>query len=539
MRADLQGTDGSALLVASPDEFRPFFSEEDAYRWLLPFAGDPTNVSTLRRALAEQLSPIFVGRLRDDEVLRQVARLIARACVAIDIHEIPWTIPSTEGAGDDPSEYEGPESLDEIAEEESEYEEVKPEPIIPPEFPRMAKREADQVDLSARKMGSLLDLLRFIGEKLTPLSAIAKALIGMANDHAGSVQSKAADLGGEVAELVGGGGGAPPASDVAATLKREAQSSADTVVDAAEGTGALIAGLLGGNTAKIDRSAVADAVQSEAGKQGRGIVSTASDVSKLVSTLLKPAELKDKDPSKVGEAFTEAARTQAEQLEDATEKAKDAVDAINIDKPEGEPPAPSGTGTTLVMEGAVAGEAVSDAAAEAAKALDGLAATPGAKPKPAKGWATIKLDVEPGIDLASVVVEVTIDGEKKLLRPDASGIVELEGVPEDGFDIAAMEDGLGLEVSEVVTEKAGAPPPPAPEESDPAPPEAAEDAEDTEEAAPERPLFPEEDAWLAHTNRIRGARGLSLKTREDIPPEITRKAEKRREQRARRKKKRS
>ncbi len=543
MRADLHGTDGSALLVASPDEFRPFLSEEDAYRWLLPFANTPTNLSTLRRALGEHFSNIFVGRLRDDEVLRQVARLIARACVAVDLRTLPLTISDSDQASGDPEELEQTYDLVEAAETEPEYEETKPEPIIPPEYPRLAKREADTVDLSAFKMSVLLDLLRWIGEKVIPISAVAEALGDLARGHANAVQTEAGNFGGAVAGLAGGDGGGPGPSLVAESLSREAQSSADTVVGAANRTGVLVESLLGGPPAPLAPSAVADSMKGEAGRQGRGIEEVASDTSALVGRMLDPAPSERPAPSEVKGALTENAQTQAEGINQATEKAQQAVDAINADPPEGEPPAPSGTSSALVMESAVAGEAVANAAEEAGKTLDGLAETPETA-KPAKGWATIKLDAGEGIDLANVVVRVTIDGEERLLQPDARGIVELEGVTEKGFDIEAMEDVLGLEVVSITEDKAGAEPPPPPPEPEPEPAVAAPapppaEPEPEPEPSNDRPLFPEEDAWLTHTNRIRKARGLSLKTRDDIPPEITRKAEKRRERRARRKKKRS
>lgn len=553
MRADLQGTDGSALLVATPDEFRPFVSEEDAYRWLLPFAHDPTNISTLRRALAEQLSSVFVGRMRDDEVLRQIARLIARACVAVDLRTLPYfTISAEDPAAGSPEEWETAEDLVETAEEEAEFEDIKPEPIIPPEFPRMAKMEASQVELSAKKMGSLLDLLRFIGEKLLPESMVGQALLGLANSHAGAVETEAGNFAGEMSGLAAGAPGPTEPSVVAASLARGASSSADAVVNAADRTGTLIAGLLTGPTGSTEPSAVAGQMKDQAGLQGRGITEKASDTAALVGRMLDPAPKGGPDPSKVKSAFTETAQAQAEGLQQATDNAKEAVSAINVAPPEGEPPEPSGTSSALVMESAVAGEAVSNAAAEAGKTLDGLAQTP-EKTKPVRGWATIKLEAGEGLDLANVVLRLTIDGEEKLFKPDAQGIIELEGVPEDGFDIEAMEDALGLEVVAVVEDKAGAAPPPAgddaadeeastePEPEPAAQPEPAAEPEPEPEDAGgiERPLFPEEEAWLAHTNRIRKARGLSLKTRDDIPPQITIDAEKRRERRARRKKKRS
>lgn len=550
MRADLQGTDGSALLVASPDEFRPFFSEDDAYRWLQPFAGDPSNVSTLRRALSEHFSPIFIGRLSDHDVLRQVARLIARACVAVDLRTLPATMPGLDPDSGEAKDPEKKTDLTEVAEEESEFEETKPEPIIPPEFPRMAKREAKAVDFSARSMGALLDLLRFIGENLLPGSKVGEALVALANNNAITVEDEAGGFGEAMAGIAGAGGPKPDPSVVATTLQREANGSADRVVDIADRTGELLASLLAGPPSVVEPSAVAQQMKDASQSQGRSVVEKAGDTAAVVDGLLRPSPEQKRPPSEVGPAFAEAAKSQAGQITEATGKAQAAVDAIGTEAPKGEPPPPSQAGTAMVMESAVAGEAVTDAASQAGETLDGLAETPAEKPKPRSGWATMKLVPEnEGLSMANITVRVTIDGEEKLLQTDADGVVELEGVPEEGFDIAAIEDGLGLEVVGVVEDKAGAAPPPPPAPPPPAeppaetpaePPAEARDEAEAEDEAPstERALYPEEDAWLKHTNRIRKARGLTLKTREDIPPEITAKAEERRARRARRKKKR-
>lgn len=571
MRADLQGTDGSALLVASNDELRPFISEEDAFRWLLPFASDPVNLATLRRALAEEVSAIFVGRLSDHEVLRQIARIIARACVAVDLRTLPFTIPASDPAAGAKEEWETPEDLVETAEEESEIEDQKPDPVIPPEFPRMAKREAAQVDLQAKIMGGLLDLLRFVGEKLLPTSKVGEALVALSNSHAIAVVEEAGDFGGAMAELAGNDGGRPEPSVVAATLQREAATTADSVVQAADRTGDVIAGLLAGEPQKTpEPSAVGTTMRDAAGAQGRDIQQKASDAAAVVDRMLTPGDAPKPEPSKVATVYAQAASEQTEMLTDATARAGAALDAIAVDTPKVEPPAPSEAGTAFVMEGAVAAESMATAAAEASAIIDGMRPADTPKPKPKTGWARIRLSpAEDGLSMANLVLRVTIDGVEKRLTTDADGVVELEGVPASGFDIAAIEDALGLEVVGVVEERAprdaAAPPAPAPKPAEPAAPKAATPAAPApaapapaapkpatpKPAAPtpaepkpaepapsgERPLYPEEDAWLAHTNRIRKARGLPHKTRADIPPEITAKAEERRRRRERTKKK--
>ncbi|MCB9554426.1 MAG: hypothetical protein H6705_21550, partial [Myxococcales bacterium] len=470
MRADLQGTDGSALLLASTDEFHGFVSEEQALAWLHPFALDPQNIATLRRALADDVSYWAVSRLTDSEVLREIARRIARACVAVDLHALPWTISAEDPAAGAKEDWTTAADLAEMAEEEEEYEEQKPDPVIPPEYPRLAKREADQVDLSAKKMGFTLDLMRFVGEKLIPDSFVGKALADLARAAGNGVIEAAGDAGAFLATLVANPGAKPPASAVANTLKDLVKTEAESIVLAADRVGIALSNLLtGGGPGVVDPSKVGDTLRDESTRQGRALAEKAADAAATLVTLLSPSPLVAPKPSELATAVVALAGEQGKALGDAVERAGVVLDALHTTPTAPDVPDPSRAGAAFVMEGAVAGEALGDAVSQVQSALDAIKSAPAEPPPPARtGWAKIKLvSDEDGLSLANLVVRVIIGGEEKMLRTDGEGMVELEGVPAKGFDVAAISDDLGLEVVEVIAGP-GRDPPVAPPAAAPA-----------------------------------------------------------------------
>lgn len=591
MRADLQGTDGSALLLASDDEFQGFVSEEQAMAWLRPFTGDPTNLATLRRALADDVSMWAVGRMTDHEVVREIARRIARACVAVDLTQLPWTITAEDPAAGAKENWTTAADLTEMAEEEPEYEEIKPEPVIPPEYPRLAKREIDQLELSTKKMGFALDLLRFVGENLIPESKVGQALIDLCRSAGNGVIKAAGDAGAFLASLVASPGAKPPPSAVGNSLKGLVKSEAESILLAADRVGIVLSNLLTGpDMTAPEPSSVGVMLRDESTRQGRALGEKAADAGATLVTLLSPSPLVIPKPSTIGTSYTETAAEQGTALGAAVDRTSAVLDALHTTPTVVVPPAPSEAGAAFIMEGAVASEALGDAVASVSTGLDAIKTTP-TEPavKPRTGWAKIKLESDDAdLKLSNLLVKVTVGGEEKLLRTDAKGVLELEGVPAKGFDVEGIADDIGLEVVSVTAAaprdvpvdpaaaaaskpapaapatpaapKPPADPKPAAEKPAAAAPAAAPAAKPAAAAPAAKPaaaaakpaaaaakpaakpaaeedtdrlLFPEETAWLAHTNRVREARGLKALTRADIPPEISTQAAKRRDQRSR------
>ncbi|MCA9541201.1 MAG: hypothetical protein KC620_20010 [Myxococcales bacterium] len=546
MRADLTGSDGSALLLASADEFLPFVSEPYARRWLSSFMDDAANMDTLRRVLAEEVSPTYVDRLSDHEVIGEIARRMVNSCVALLQRDLPWVITDGDAVEGQAEKLKGNALVDEAEEKEPEYEDIKPEPVIPPEFPRMAKRESDAVDMESRKMGFVLDLLRFVGEKIVGLSAIAETLVSMARGMGTGVVEEAGNTGFVLSTLGASPGAKPDPGVLGTTLKQLTGQGADGLINGAQRAAVLIEGMLAGTDAPTPTS-------TEAGKQLRDASRAQGDKLKEIQAPLgnEMAKLNQGDPPRapqptvVGSTFKQAAVEQGKELVDKLADAGEKLDEIKRGQDPDAPPIVGAIGVGALRNAAEQGQALGTIAGVIGDTLDPLSGK--AKPAEDKGieptaakpdpldpgphWARFQLiDHETEKPYAKVRLKLKIGDEQRTVTTDGKGMVELRDLPANLFDVEGMLSPEAFEVVEVIeTVEEDATPAP-PEETKPAPvAEETKPAPAPEPKAPEAPrgLLPEEDAWLKDVNRVRKARGLPLKKPSDIPAEITRRAQER------------
>jgi hypothetical protein len=167
------------LTMVSPDELIHFNDEFQARAFLTMFLADPGNMHTLRDLLGEQYGQFTVSGLTEEEVLNHVARLISRTCVGLVRVELRDMIAAdgADGAAE-VLDHEADETA--LSEQESEVEELKPEPQIPPLFPIIAKLEADGIDWERRKYNIKLDLMRYSGLDDPGASEVADTLVEVA-----------------------------------------------------------------------------------------------------------------------------------------------------------------------------------------------------------------------------------------------------------------------------------------------------------------------------------------------------------------------
>lgn len=505
MRFTLQ-MGGRQVLVLSRDRFVEFEAVPKAADWLADYIVSPENLFTLRAALASDAHHIGLLRLDLADLVVELARMATEGRLRWLLEprsQAPWRwalppTPSFEvGAGEAEAETTDLVSeADEVEEEESEYEEVKPEPVIPPEFPRLAKREADTLDLSARKMGNQLDLMRFIGEKAVPESAIAKSYPALANQQANALGEAVADAAGSL-EGMAGTGRPPPKSIIAESMPRMAESAGESVKASAGALGEHTSGLITGNPFDRPDSDVAPAMQTLAAQQGQKVTDQAIDTGKTLDTLDGPPA-NPPPPGIVGEAFTTAAVTQGKSIASAAEAVGETLGPLNEgqadDPPESETktvfqkaadkqitavvgatkaaaelldgiastlderaedPGQSGNAGIFRKDGEKAGDKVGEAAVATAAVLDSL------RPDDPKGEASaavnastgpsIRLEGPPGVSLSGLMFTVRFGDAEKVFTSDSSGVVKLIGVPEEGYDIIGISDASGLEVVDVRT----------------------------------------------------------------------------------------
>lgn len=146
--------------------------------FLRSIAEDRGTMLELRRLLAEELSRSAIFRMRDDVVLEQLADRYVHGSLSLvflrprDVDLEGFTV-------------EG-EAATVIKEQENKAGELKPAPEIPPEYPKLARAEADQIVASTAGLVAKLTALLFstFGREKRP-TTLGRELIQMAADQSG------------------------------------------------------------------------------------------------------------------------------------------------------------------------------------------------------------------------------------------------------------------------------------------------------------------------------------------------------------------
>lgn len=293
MRADLYAEDHRISLL-SEQEVIDFRNEVEARSFLYRFVHDPTNMQTLRRALAENGGWAYVGRLSDHEVVDLVARHLVRACVAWVRTELPPTMP-IDGGG---AELEGPDleppAPPLTSDNEVTFDDIKPEPIIPPEYPILAKVEGDCINFQTKVMNVTLDLLKFIGMGGAIISEVAVVFNQVAAGNGGGLLGAAASLGASMLPLAASGDFLPVVSQVAQNMQAVAADQSVTLGNVAGALGESLKGLKG-PAESAPKGEVAGQLKDIGAAQGDKLVESTSAMTGTLETIAPPAEPKDPD----------------------------------------------------------------------------------------------------------------------------------------------------------------------------------------------------------------------------------------------------
>lgn len=317
---------GRSVVVLSRDRFVEFDTLRSAAEWVTEYVLAPGNLARLRQALLSD--PRFHYLLTVDlvEMIMGVSQLMFDGSIKwlIDPRDPTpwrWRFPATptfeaeaKGAAGSSNPLEAKD--DESEEKEEEYEEVKPEPIIPPEYPRLAKREAEQVEAEAEQIGFELDIMRFTGEEGVPDSKVAQAMRDLSQSAGNSVVETAGDAGAMLAGLGANPGLNPPESALGATMKSLISGMIDGLFNAIESAAVAIGNLVTGPDAGEEGpSKVAASLKREAQAEGRRIEEFAEDAAKALDVFAKTGEVPEKVPSEVGAEFGKLSQRQGELLQ--------------------------------------------------------------------------------------------------------------------------------------------------------------------------------------------------------------------------------
>ncbi len=244
VRVDLNSAEGSPLVVATPEEFREFYSYEDARSWLSAFASNPMNIEEMRRALTEQLGHGTVWHLTDHEILDLTAREMTRGCVAYVGEALPPIVSPPKSL---PKPFPSL-SLAALADLIKELPKIPldllPDAIVPPEFPRLAAVEVGALDFEAKKAQLRMDMLRFVGAGTPPETDVAKALLDGAIRMGSVTRQAVGDAGSGLESLATSGDLGSAVSDVAKNLGVSNGTLVDALVGASQGNTTALADIL-------------------------------------------------------------------------------------------------------------------------------------------------------------------------------------------------------------------------------------------------------------------------------------------------------
>ncbi len=292
MRADLQSSQGNVVSLLSEEELIDFYSEAGAKAFLNQFIFDPSNMETMRRALGEELGFMEVAMMTDQQVIDELAIRLARTCVAwtkVDI--LPTISAEYSGAEPDDSEQEAAEALSE--EQEHEEEDVKPKPVIPPEYPLLAKREGDAIKDNTENYNLKLDLLRYVGLGSVPEAKVPEVAQSAGYSMAKHVLSETLGFGGSLLALARAEDTLPTETEIGAESRALGKSMRHPLVLVALAFAQKLRMLLGMPGEPMD-SEVAAIFQLLCGSQGDKLIDSTQGIANVLNKLFGPAEPEEK-----------------------------------------------------------------------------------------------------------------------------------------------------------------------------------------------------------------------------------------------------
>ena len=505
-------------MVATPEEFREFYSFEDARSWLTAFAHDPMNMEEMRRALMEQLGYSTVWHLSDHEILDLTAREMTRGCVAYVGEALPPIVTPPKSL---PKPFPSL-SLAALADLIKELPKIPldliPDAIVPPEFPRLAAVEVGALDFEAKKLQLSMDIFRFVGAGTPPETDVAKALLEGAVRMGSVTRQAVGDTGSGLESLASSGDLGMAVSDLAKSLGVSNGALVDALVDASAGNNTAIGDILAGaGLSDIEQSAVGAALastgsgvaalQQATGETGdnlakilmggetppavssalaaamgdteisqNALVSGAHGAAALLANLTQKVADGELEASEVSAAFRGISTEQVEALAGLTGDMGDGMStAAALATIQGVDPSELGEFFRQMSEkqGGRIGDLSGNVGVDLKDLVGGgtpLDLDDGeldlSAPDVEEGFAWVRfqlIDDTTGEPAKGVRLQLRSGDEVHEIMTDADGMVEITNLPNAPFDIERIEDKLSREVVSIEGE---VPPPSASEDSE-------------------------------------------------------------------------
>ena len=221
--------------------------------FLRGIARDRSGMLELRRLCAEELRRSSIHNLRDDVVLELLAeRYVHGALDLVEVHHPQSELPAFPEAASPPVAVKGGENK---------AGDIKPSPIVPQEYPVLARSEADQVIDSTLGLAAKLAALMFsaFGFNKRP-STLAEAYVSVSAEEGTNIKLAHDNLAIKLGlELHAFGADKPPAADVPDTYVSTATQMSHAPRTAVSGLSTTLSGLADTSWNRVSPEAAADA----------------------------------------------------------------------------------------------------------------------------------------------------------------------------------------------------------------------------------------------------------------------------------------
>ncbi|MCA9559002.1 MAG: hypothetical protein KC583_10610 [Myxococcales bacterium] len=410
------------VLVCTRDRFKRFDSTDEAATFLTRYALEMGNFRSLRAALATSPGYSTLLKLNQPQLILKVAEMLVdgRLNLLPDADGMPpwsWTFPMTPTAPwEDASADIGPNALagedEEIEETENERVDVKPEPVIPPEFPRLAKEEAEALAFEAKKYGIEVDLLRHVD-----------------TDY-------------------------PPDSELAKEFNRLASTQGQALEEAVNGNEPLLDKLSAADNSVPAHTQLGEQFGDVSKEQGKQVKTLSEKIGDFLRAILSGAGPDDPRISELAEALKDAHEGQGKNVQGLTETVNQLLAMLAPDEPKPITRPESGVSDSLRNLHGEHGDKIVGAANDLHGTLDDAIQMPPLPTTP--GWVRFQIvDDETGEPLKGYTLVVRgEDGAEIELEDGGAGMIETQDLPEGPVGLLRIIDDEAYEVVEVVAEEA-------------------------------------------------------------------------------------
>jgi len=357
LRVELLGPDRTIALL-SEDGLLHFRNEDEVRLVLNLFSGDAGNMASLRHFLAGELGMHSAGQLSDQEVIDQLAPVVARSCVGMVRTEL-LPVRAADAVTGDVEETTLQDIFDALVEQVVELVDEIPKAVLPPTFIQVAEMEAGGINFQNKLYKMTMDILRFVGlggelpselapeyqdsaaksnsvlgslvqafaASIDPLSVAGsvlslatqagEALQSVAHGQGFNVVKNALKAGEAIADLLEGPGNEALPGEAGPAMKDIAGSTVAKILSGAAIVAEVLDDGLKGNGQDPAPITIGPALLNGATVQGQKIVDGAVQQGEFLQGVLKGEPGAPKDPSKVAGAFGETSSVQSGQLVDS------------------------------------------------------------------------------------------------------------------------------------------------------------------------------------------------------------------------------